>query len=611
MKKKTIIICIIVAVAVFASSLTAALFIFNGKKDSDYSLSSDNTPDGKAVKTELKACNTPEDYYDLARQYVDDHKLFYANEIIREGYRVTGDKSLDIAVITGKPTLESSIIGYTLGNVSDSVQYFLGRETVISRPCYSGLSRYNNAFIYHFDSSNDHRINAIEIGSFLSYDQLDNDLLNIAIAGEMQQDFFERHIHGASDGVFQYVDELIGTTDHHADVPITLTYLVNYGEDGKINKIQCGDEDITVTSTTSGYDISIPATLRSEYYTSSTDARRLTINMQQDNILRLNDNDEESIFSESFNYASDGSYTQIIQFNEDEIYHLSYNKDNLLTTLETENHINIKFSYNDKQMLSQIFGTDQEKNASLGVSYYDDLYMTNFVDFLFLYYDSENRYVSYSVDDSPGPLYHAVTLSYDQKGRIARYIQDYATDGIGSSESTNDNESEDGYELTYNDSGLLQSFIDKESEKVYLPVRNTEGIITGISQQDADIWTLEGNKLYPGIGELDESKVYITHSQDDSLSFVVRHATKEDFEGYVQKYKEAGYAVNLSPSEDTKKNMTEYEYRLLDNKNDPSKAVIITFKENTDYYEVIIHDFKVFYSYADADDFLNGKWGFY
>lgn len=584
MKKKTIIICIIVAIAVFAASLTAALFIFNGNKDSDYSLASDNSPESKELKSELKACKTPEDYYALARQYVDDNKLFYANEIIREGYCVTGDKSLDIAVITGKPTLESTIIGLSLDNIPDSVHYYLGRSCVISTPCYSGMSRYNTAAVYEFDSST-HRIKAIEMSNMLSYDKLDKDLRNIAIANDSMPILFNEYnideiCYSAN------MSEAIELSKHNASVPLSFTYQVCYRSDGKISGMRCGDKTIKIDTTETGYDVTMPNVRK---IISSDKVIHFQIDMQEDHIMRLINEDYD--YSEVFNYSDDSSYTLTVNRN-DHSTKLSYNKDNLLTEAE-RNGSKVTYSYNSRQLLNKMSVESPKQSESYDISYIDDLYIANFLDHLFYSYDDDGRIVKISGDDFGDA---ARSFTYDQHGRI---------DQLSGAFQSYTNLNDDTIKLSYDSEGVLCSITGKDSAITYNIIHDENGLLTGISQQDADIWTLEENKLYPGIGELDKSKVYITDSQVDQLSFVVRDATKEDCESYVQSYKDAGYTVYLASDEDSMGYTTGYEYRLLDNKDHPTKAVIITFKETTEYYYVKVYDFETYFS--DAEQFLFGE----
>lgn len=582
MKKKTIIICIIVAVAVFASSLTAALFIFNGKKDSDYSLSSDNTPDGKAVKSELNGCKTAEDYYNLARRYVDEHKIFYANEIIKTGYQKTKDKSLDIAVITGKPTLESAIIAHSVGDFSESVQYFLGRDTVISKPCYSGLSNYSNAFIYRFDG-NTHRIKTIETGSILSYDKLDKDLRNIVIAG----DLISRSMNSGTVYYDTNLKAAMREAEHHRIVSSRTAFELLYDKDDKLSKIKSGDSEMTITSTTTGYDVTIPVETKSVYnyyYSSSNSSSQMntiSIVMQQDNILHLVDDNLNT--TEMFNYVNDGSYTLTLSGGKDS-YSLSYDTNNLVTTFEyngakkaysyNKNHLlsgivqqssndsamnntsradvsymaNLSgmsaLSYNNKNSASFIMPMGQSR-AIFGIvgniSYIDDLYMTNFLDHIFLSYDKENYITKAYTHDSQGNT-TSMSLTYTENGK-----------------PDNCTLLSDKYRFVYDNADRISSFNYYQDDHaddapVYDVIYDDEGIMTGISQKDADIWTLEGNQLYPNVGVIDESKVYITESADGVLSFSVRDATKEDYESYVQSYLDAGYTklpLNRSNSSGT------------------------------------------------------------
>ena len=174
MKKKKVIICVAIALAVFCLSFASAMIILMLNQDGVQTDTFNDSPVGQNISRALNNCSEPQDYYALAQKLVDDNEIYYANEVIKYGYRQTNDKSLDIAVVTGKPTLETAIIEHDMGSISESVQYFLGRETVVGRPCYSGISLYYNPFIYTFDNTT-HRIRTIEVSSLFSYDKLDED----------------------------------------------------------------------------------------------------------------------------------------------------------------------------------------------------------------------------------------------------------------------------------------------------------------------------------------------------------------------------------------------------------------------------------------------------
>ena len=632
MKKKTVIICIIVAVAVFASSLTVALLIFNKNRDSEYSLSTDNTPDGKAVKSELNGCKTAEDYYNLARRYVDEHKIFYANEIIKTGYQKTKAKSLDIAVITGKPTVESAIISHLRYGISESIQYYLGRDTVISRPCFTGLNPHDQACIYTFDPET-HRIDSVEIGSRLSYGKTDKDLQNIVMVGNMLCAKRE------SNAEFSYkfdgsIEQAMKFAEHHAAAPLYLSYQMSYDENGKLEKMICGDTTVNVNATDAGFEVGTKTYSHPSSYPNGADDRRFSIDMQGDNILRVAD--DEIKLTETFNYADDGSYTLTLPINERSAK-LTYDANNLITSISDESG-EAKFEYNSRQLLSRIdmpsttdsgmkrvgqpnemtmayqndhpvktFGPADPDvrltgNSSVflpssdsSISYIDDLYITNYFDTFYFSYDSDNRIVKMA--DNSG---NSVGLVYNDKHQLSSYQSD-----------------SQAYTFQYDSNHRMKSFEYGESEDdrtTYDVIYNDNGSVYGLSQQGAEIWTLEGNKLYTAIGNLDESKVCITRSDESELFFSVCDATKEDFESCVQSYKDAGYTnetLDRSNSSDT--NSDTPTLCWFSKQDDSSyKFVRICWDPKTALYTVKIYNGKdssdAFYKYQQ-DKYINGFYG--
>ena len=328
-------------------------------------------------------------------------------------------------------------------------------------------------------------------------------------------------------------------------------------------KMICGDTTVNVNATDAGFEVGTKTYSHPSSYPNGADDRRFSIDMQGDNILRVAD--DEIKLTETFNYADDGSYTLTLPINERSAK-LTYDANNLITSIGDESG-EAKFEYNSRQLLSRIdmpsttdsgmkrvgqpnemtmayqndhpvktFGPADPDfrltgNSSVflpssdsSISYIDDLYITNYFDTFYFSYDSDNRIVKMA--DNSG---NSVGLVYNDKHQLSSYQSD-----------------SQAYTFQYDSNHRMKSFEYGESEddrKAYDVIYNDNGSVYGLSQQGAEIWTLEGNKLYTGIGNIDESKVYITKSDESELFFSVCDATKEDFENYVQSYKDAGYTV--------------------------------------------------------------------
>ncbi len=462
MKKKIIIISIIVAIAVFASSLTTTLLILNHHRDggnnSAYSLRSDDSQVGKTVKSELNDCKTPEDYYNLACRYVDEHKIFYANEIIKTGYQKTKDKSLDIAVITGKPTLLSTVIAYTQHRVysdygiADSVQYFLGRDTVISAPCMIGPNTgiMPRALIYHFDSTT-RQIIMVEYADEITVSQLDNDLTNIALTTK-----YSAGNYGA-EAVFDFEYG----KGHYS-------FQVSYHPSGEIASVDyyrgMNPESIILNRTPSGYQFKF-------------DENTVNVDMIDNNIQKISDGE----FSETFIYNSDDSYrlSSTLQSEQTVRY---YDSKNLLIKVEVpEAKQVIEISYNQNHLLTEASSswgevdrghplfTQKEGEGSEYFGYKDDLFLTSFTvagnetKMISFSYDDQNRLVK--VDDGIETL----TYSYNDNGTVSN--MEYVEYGEVNK-----------YQLYYDKSGIL-SYVETDNYIRWF-TRNEGGYIIGYRDED-------------------------------------------------------------------------------------------------------------------------------
>lgn len=476
MKKKKIIICVAIALAVFCLSFASAMIILMLNQDGVQTDTFNDSPVGQNISRALNNCSEPQDYYALAQKLVDDNEIYYANEVIKYGYRQTNDKSLDIAVVTGKPTLETAIIEHDMGSISESVQYFLGRETVVGRPCYSGISLYYNPFIYTFDNTT-HRIRTIEVSSLFSYDKLDEDLLNIALASEYMPGIFP----AISSGTSLFYAELPYKEDNNGVFSSDFAYQINYDEDGTINQMLCGDRKITVSKTTTGYGITISADPYANPYANSsskrsrnTQEKKFTVDMQGNNILKFTIGQEDRIkCSEIFNYADDGSYYLTFSRNGEE-YKLTYNKENLIEkAVDINSTRTYEYTYNRNHLLSGFSDTKDNEYSEKAISYNDGLYIANFMDRVFFSYDNEGRIVSMTLDDSTRNM--DTTIAYSQNGKISELRGElsnlYYLGG-------------DSCFLTYNDNGTLSGYGAEEGETSVNIIRNDDGIAKGISFSD-------------------------------------------------------------------------------------------------------------------------------
>lgn len=471
MKKKKVIICVAIALAVFCLLFASAMIILMLNQDGAQTDTFNDSPVGQNFSRALNNCSEPQDYYALAQKLVDDNEIYYANEVIKYGYRQTNDKSLDIAVVTGKPTLETAIIEHDMGSISESVQYFLGRETIVGRPCYSGMSLYYNPFIYTFDNTT-HRIRTIEVSSLFSYDKLDKDLLNIALASEYMPGIFP----AISSGTSLFYAGLPYKKDNNGVFSSDFAYQINYGEDGTINQMLCGDRKITVSKTLTGYDINIsadPYTYSDIEYSWKTREKNFTVEMQGNNILKFIGQEDRIKCSEIFNYADDGSYYLTFSGNGEE-YKLTYNKENLIEkAVDINSTRTYEYTYNRNHLLSGFSDTKDNEYSEKAISYNDGLYIANFMDHAFFSYDNEGRIVSMTLDYSTRNM--VTTIAYSQNGKISELRGElsnrYYLGGVSCF-------------LTYNDNGTLSGYGAEEGKTSVNIIRNDDGIAKGISFSD-------------------------------------------------------------------------------------------------------------------------------
>ena len=461
MKKKKIIICVAIALAVFCLSFASAMIILMLNQDGVQTDTFNDSPVGQNFSRALNNCSEPQDYYALAQKLVDDNKIYYANEVIKYGYRQTKDKSLDIAVITGKPTVATAVIQYGMSGIAESVQYFFGRDTVISKPCYSGFSRYNNAFIYTFEE-NTHRIQAIETATIFSYDKLDKDLLNICLASE--------HMHGvfySSSPSTTLFDEYINNPKRKAAF---ITYQFDYNDNGTVRQLFCGENKITFEKTASGYDVTVP----SFSYLENDKTEKITFEMQNKNILRISYGNKSRGL---FNYENDGSYTVSYSKKETDRYKLYYDKNNIINKYEEIGTRGEKadYSYNSNHLLSKVSIVRDDETNSAVLFYKDDFYITNFMDHILFSYDADGRIESIKgIESSDSEKTNDTNYKYNQNGQIAE------ADGLLSSGSVL---SLGGpLLLSYNDENILTGI---DIGDTYNIVRNEIGLVTGVSFEKA------------------------------------------------------------------------------------------------------------------------------
>lgn len=401
-------------------------------------------------------CQTVEDFISAAKDCLDKGDIYMANEAVRAGYVKTGDDSLRLLPLSGKPTVESTVVVHRLIMSITAVpsacymQYFLGKEIVLARPALPAMYLSQIPFpmlVYTFHPQT-HRLQAIEDGDFLSFDKLDNDLINLSFS--------------ASQGV-GLCNLYNCLSSWEETVTLNHTFRFSYTEDGTLCGVSCGDIEATVSKTATGYTVTLP-----EDSISSNNARsfELDIDLQDGKIVHMNDRKNNK--TETFSYQSDGSCTAkgvLATGNEKaENATVTFNKDNLADNFaynDTHDTYNFTFTYNDRQMPVKITKTSKNETNEYTFSYDSKGNLqtqtedNNTIAYL---YDDAGRMVTYTM----GSKSHAI--SYDSNNRL-KGIADH---WINEFEYRSDN-------------GKLESFFYPERERRYSIIRDADGFVLGLS----------------------------------------------------------------------------------------------------------------------------------
>lgn len=404
-------------------------------------------------------CQTVEDFISAAKDCLDKGDIYMANEAVRAGYIKTGDDSLRLLPLSGKPTVESTVVVHRLIMSITAVpsacymQYFLGKEIVLARPALPAMYLSQIPFpmlVYTFHPQT-HRLQAIEDGDFLSFDKLDNDLINLSFA--------------ASQGV-GLCNLYNCLSSWEETVTLNHTFRFSYTEDGTLCGVSCGDIEATVSKTATGYTVTLP-----EDSISSNNARsfELDIDLQDGKIVHMNDRKNNK--TETFSYQSDGSCTAkgvLATGNEKaENATVTFNKDNLADNFaynDTHDTYNFTFTYNDRQMPVKITKTSKNETNEYTFSYdskgnlQTQTDKNNNISYL---YDDAGRLVTY-IDGSKSH-----SISYDSNNRFTG-IEDESDDWINDFEYRSDN-------------GKLESFFYPERERRYSIIRDADGFVLGLS----------------------------------------------------------------------------------------------------------------------------------
>lgn len=403
-------------------------------------------------------CQTVEDFISAAKDCLDKGDIYMANEAVRAGYIKTGDDSLRLLPLSGKPTVESTVVVHRLGMSTTAVpsacymQYFLGKETVMARPALPPLYVSQvplPMFVYTFHPQT-HRLQAIEDSDFLSFDKLDNDLTNLSFA--------------ASQGL-GLCNLIYGVYSYEKTVSLNHTFRFSYAEDGTLCGVSCGDIEATVSKTATGYTVTLP-----EDSISSNNARsfELDIDLQDGKIVHMNDRKNNK--TETFNYQSDGSCTAngVLRTGNEKTENatVTFNKDNLADNVAyndtyNDNTYNFTFTYNDRQMPVKITETSKNETNEYTFSY-----------------DSKGNLQTQTEDNN------TIAYLYDDAGRLVTYTKGSESHSI-SYDSNNRFAGIDDYPITdfeyRSDNGKLESFFYPERERRYSIVRDADGFVLGLS----------------------------------------------------------------------------------------------------------------------------------
>ena len=526
--------------------------------------SSEKAGFGAAFNTAFDDCQTAEDYINAAKKCIESNDIYTANEAIKAGYRATKDPSLRLVVVNGKPTVESSVILHrifwrTLSFPSaNSMQYFLGRDVVLGRsvvdlpPLWSGstVPFLPPAFIYSFHPQT-HRLQAIEVSSYLSYDKLDTDLLNIAISSNFSS--------SASLNIEQAAEEAYC----RETAPLNVTYRFEYDADGALCALRCGAIEAEIIKTATGYQLTMPNDPIEASYL-SPGKLELTIDLQNDKIVKLTDS--QACKTESFSYGNDGTYTVTAgvktEHNEESNATVTFNNDYLPVQAQSDGKT-WSYTYNDNQTLSQIKEIgDEEKTYTFS---YDDLGRLQSLSdskssCVFLYDEKDGRMIKISLDSDSLPVPY-----YDDKGRFA---------GFEKQSSFNYSDS-DGRLTSFcllDDSGNIK--MRGNVEMRYNIVRDDDGFVFGLTNPGAKFVKASDLPLYPGFGNLDDRLIHISGSSDEEMWLQVGGATRETYDTYKASAIEAGCTEIQQDNNDNEN--TDITW-LIDTVDDPARTIKLEY----------------------------------
>ena len=396
-------------------------------------------------------CQTVEDFISAAKNCLDKGDVYMANEAVRAGYVKTGDDSLRLLPLSGKPTVESTVVLYRLGMSTDAVpsaccmQYFLGKEIVLACPALPPLYVSQiplPMFVYTFHPQT-HRLQAIEDSDFLSFDKLDNDLINLSFAASQ----------GAGSCMLYN-----SSNSYEETMTLNHTFRFSYTEDGTLCGVSCGDIEATISKTATGYTVTLP-----EDSISSNNARsfELNIDLQEGKIVYMNDRKNNK--TETLSYQSDGSCTAkgVKKYDNGESQNatVTYNKDNLADNV-AYNDTNYTITYNDRQMPVKITETSKNETNEYNFSYDSKGNLQTQTD--------KNNNISYLYDDA---------------GRLVKYIDGSESHAISYDSNNRIKGIEDRInEFEYrSDNGKLNSFYDPKRERRYSIIRDADGFVLGWS----------------------------------------------------------------------------------------------------------------------------------
>lgn len=556
--KKIIALCLAV---ILAASLAAC---------SQAGSSGDSAANAVAAAAAFGNCQTAEDFISAAKNCLDKGDVYMANEAVRAGYVKTGDDSLRLLPLSGKPTVESALVNHRLGLSKKAypsaccMQYFLGKELVLAR---ASVPIFSSMLIYTFHPQT-HRIQAIEVSSFLSYGKLDTDLFNIAFPDIAFLDILP------ITPVLNLLDAM-EETESRETAPLNYTYRFEYTEDGALCGVSCGETEGIVSKTATGYNVMMPMDplQRNSPYSSE-----LAVNLQDGKIVQITDNIQKK--SEILSYQSDGSCTAkgVKKFDNGESQNatVTYNKDNLAeaSTLDDKNET---YTYNDRQMPVKIIHTEKNDPNEYTYSYDSKGNLQTQTD--------KNNNISYLYDDAGRMVaytkgFESHAIYYDSNNRFT---------GIEGDKFTNfDYQSSDG---------KLNSFCYPDPEHRYYIVRDADGFVLGLSRPDIKIKKLHDSPLCPGfISQINEKRIYKTSITDEELDFIVQAPTKQDYEIFFTLAKADGYSE--IPLEDHEDPHGEGRW-LTDNLDSPTVSIRIGYPEVCSQYNIRI--FK-----CSKDDIENG-----